>query len=88
VWHLHFKDCDPAIAGAARQQGLDYFAAVRRGVFCELGRGGVDFRAFVNALARHQYVGWAVVEQDVLPALGTPLTSAIRNREFLRTLGL
>ena len=28
------------------------------------------------------YAGWIVVEQDVLPGLGTPAASARRNREF------
>jgi inosose dehydratase len=88
VWHVHFKDCEPLVAETARQERLDYFAAVRRGVFCELGRGAVDFQRFVDALARHHYRGWVVVEQDVLPALGTPRASATRNRAYLRSLGL
>jgi hypothetical protein len=29
-----------------------------------------------------------VVEQDVLPSMGTPAASARRNREFLETVGL
>jgi inosose dehydratase len=82
------KDCQPEVAQAARLQRIDYFAAVRSGVFCELGRGAVDFRRFVEALRRRHYRGWGVVEQDVLPALGTPLASATRNRSYLRTLGL
>ena len=34
------------------------------------------------------HTGWIVVEQDVLPGLGTPAASARRNREYLRRLGL
>jgi inosose dehydratase len=88
AWHVHFKDCEPAIATAARRERLDYFAAVRRGVFCELGRGAVDFARLLDALTQHEYEGWIVVEQDVLPSLGTPRASASRNRAFLRSLGL
>ncbi|MCA1562247.1 MAG: TIM barrel protein [Acidobacteria bacterium] len=88
VWHVHLKDCEPRVAAEAAQERLNYFEAVRRGVFCELGRGGVDFRAFVAALQRERYRGWAVVEQDVLPSLGTPAASAERNRAYLRSLGL
>jgi inosose dehydratase len=29
-----------------------------------------------------------VVEQDVLPGMGTPKASAARNRAYLRTIGL
>ena len=32
--------------------------------------------------------GWIVVEQDVLPAMGAPLASATRNREYLRSIGV
>jgi len=88
VWHVHFKDCDPQVAAEARRQHMDYFTAVRRGVFCELGRGAVDFAAVVNALRQQGYDGWIVVEQDVFPSLGTPEESARRNRSYLRTLGL
>ena len=35
-----------------------------------------------------RYDGWIVVEQDVLPGLGTPAASATRNREYLRGLGI
>lgn len=88
VWYLHFKDCDPRVAEAVRREGCDYFAAVRRGVFCELGRGCVDFPAVVAWLRRRAYRGWVLVEQDVLPGLGTPRESAQRNREYLRSIGL
>ncbi len=88
VWHVHFKDCDPAVARETRQRGWDYFEAVRRGIFCELGRGSVDFPAVVAALGERGYGGWIVVEQDVLPGMGTPAESARRNREYLRSIGL
>jgi len=88
VWHVHFKDCDPAVARRARQQGWDYFEAVRQGIFCELGRGSVDFPGLAAALAARGYGGWIVVEQDVLPGMGTPAASARRNREYLRSIGL
>ena len=88
IWHVHFKDCDPALARQARAEGWDYHTAVRRGIFCELGRGAVPFGGVRDALAALPYAGWIVVEQDVLPGLGTPSLSAIRNREYLRGLGL
>jgi inosose dehydratase len=88
VWHVHFKDCDPAVAAAARHEGLGYLEAVARGVFCELGRGQVDLSAVVAELRAHGYGGWVVVEQDVLPGMGTPRSSARRNREVLAGLGL
>ncbi|MBN2329829.1 MAG: TIM barrel protein [Candidatus Omnitrophica bacterium] len=88
IWHVHFKDCHPGIAGPARNNGWDYFKAVKNGVFCELGKGSVDFPAIVRELKARDYNGWIVVEQDVLPGMGTPLESAKRNRNYLLTLGL
>jgi len=87
VSHVHFKDCSPAIAASARRERWDYVTAIRRGLFCELGQGSVDFRAVAEELRRTGYDGWIVVEQDVLPSMGTPAESAARNRRFLHTLG-
>lgn len=88
IWHVHFKDCHPDVAARARAEGWDYFQAVRHGVFCELGQGMVNFPAIVEDLKASGYDGWIVVEQDVLPEMGSPLASARRNREYLRSLGL
>jgi inosose dehydratase len=61
---------------------------VGHGVFCELGRGDVDFPGVLKALEDIGYTGWIVVEQDVLPGMGIPKESAQRNREYLRSIGL
>ncbi len=88
VWHVHLKDMEPVVASRARREGLDYFQAVAQGVFCELGRGVVPFADLLEELGSMDYTGWLVVEQDVLPSLGTPRASALRNRAYLRGLGL
>jgi inosose dehydratase len=87
IWHVHFKDHRPPIAASARAEGWDYFQAVRAGIFCELGQGDVQFSAIKDELERQNYPGWIVVEQDVLPGMGTPKASAARNRAFLTQLG-
>jgi inosose dehydratase len=88
IWHVHFKDCDPALAAQSRLEGWDYHTAIRRGIFCELGKGVVPFAGVLDVLRARDYGGWIVVEQDVLPGLGTPAASATRNRAYLRRLGL
>ena len=88
VWHVHFKDCDLAVAESARAQGVGYLQAVRSQLFCELGNGVVDFAAVKRALDRAGYDGWIVVEQDVFPGYGTPKQSAQKSRDYLRALGL
>jgi len=88
IWHVHFKDYDPAVHERSRAEGGDYFHAIRNGVFCELGKGAVDFPAVRDALIAMGYDGWIVVEQDVLPSMGAPKQSAQRNRDYLRSIGL
>ena len=88
VWHVHFKDCDAAVASSARDQQLGYLAAVRKQLFCELGGGVCDFEGVVAALRNTDYNGWIVVEQDVFPGYGSPKESAKKSRDYLRGLGL
>ncbi|MFZ0711135.1 MAG: sugar phosphate isomerase/epimerase [Terrimicrobiaceae bacterium] len=87
VWHFHFKDYHPAVGKQAAEEGWDYFQSVSHGVFCELGKGEVNFPALMKQLEELGYEGWGVVEQDVLPGMGSPKESARRNREYIRTLG-
>jgi len=88
IWHIHFKDCQPEVAKRAGLEGWDYFRSVGSGVFCELGKGAVDFPAVVSELVSTGYSGWIVVEQDVLPGMGNPKECARRNRDYIKSLGL
>ncbi len=88
IWHVHFKDHQPEVARRSRVEGWDGPTSVGQGVFCELGQGDVDFPGVLRALVGIGYSGWIVVEQDVLPGLGTPKESAARNRAYLRAIGL
>ena len=88
IWHVHFKDFDPEAARLSREANGDYFDAIKRGVFCELGKGSVDFQAIVNLLSDMNYSDWIVVEQDILPGMGDPKACAQANRNYIKTLGL
>jgi inosose dehydratase len=88
TWHIHFKDCQPTIAEKSRKEKWDYFKSVGNGVFCELGKGSVNFPAIVKELKNQKYAGWIVVEQDVLPGMGNPKECAQRNRDYIKSLGL
>jgi len=88
ILHVHFKDCQPHIAQQARTEGWDYLTAVQHGVFCELGLGSVPFGSVAEWLRTRNYHGWIVVEQDILPGMGSPKASAQRNRAFLSAIGL
>jgi inosose dehydratase len=88
IWHVHFKDCQPEIAAQSRSEGWDYFTSVRKGIFCELGQGEIEFPAIQAELKARGYSGSIVVEQDVLPGMGSPRQSALRNRQYLAGIGL
>lgn len=88
IWHIHFKDFSPAVAADSKKNNWDYFQSVQNGVFCELGKGGVNFSSIKNFIESKGYDGWIVVEQDVLPGMGNPKQCAEKNRSFLRSIGL
>ena len=86
IWYLHFKDCQPDVAARSRAEQWDYFQSLRNGVFCELGKGCVDFPAVLRWMQNAGYTGYALVEQDILPGMGSPKASAQRNLEYLRSI--
>jgi len=84
IWYVHAKDCSASIAARSRSEQWDYFASLQHGVFCELGKGTVDFDALLRWLRSRAYSDYIIVEQDVLPGMGAPKDSAERNLNFLR----
>lgn len=86
--HVHFKDWDQKLSEKSAEQEWDYFESVGNGIFCELGKGSIDFEAVLKELRAQNYDGWIVVEQDILPGMGSPKESAKRNREFLESIGV
>jgi inosose dehydratase len=91
IHYVHLKDVDPAVRERAAREGLDFYSAVRAGVFTPLGRGCATIAGVVADLQSSGYTGWVVAEQDVLMPLSaghTPLENAQASREFLRTLGI
>lgn len=86
IWYVHLKDCRPEIAARSREQRWDYFQSLRRGIFCELGKGCVNFPQVLQWLKKQNYQGYVLVEQDVLPGMGAPRDSALRNRQYLSSI--
>jgi inosose dehydratase len=67
VEHVHVKDYRRDVLDRVLAERADMEEAWRRGVFCELGTGEVDFAAFFAELEAGGYEGWVVVEQDRIP---------------------
>jgi inosose dehydratase len=88
---VHLKDVDADRLAEVRRHRLDFYQAVKQGVFTSLGQGTVDFSQVVALLRSHNFDGWVVVEQDVLPGgrgTDSPLANASAGRRFLRSLGV
>ncbi len=77
--YLHLKDLY-----ASRVAG-DFWSSVRAGAFRPLGAGDLDLAALLNALERHGFSGWAVVEQDRAPG-GDPVADLVASRRYLEAL--
>ena len=55
---------------------------------CDLSEQGVlEATKSGHILNELGYDGWIVVEQDVLPGMGSPKDSAQRNRDYLESIG-
>jgi len=82
IRYVHIKDVNPAVLGECQSQGIGFLDALRRYIFCGLGKGSVDLQGFVEGLQRAAFAGWMVVEEDTSP--DPPLVAARRNRQYLR----
>ena len=86
IRHLHLKDVQPSVLETVRRKRIPYLDAIRAGVFCELGEGGVDLTGVIHQLNAAGFSGWAVFEQDVDTSQPgcNPVKSATRSRAYLR----
>jgi inosose dehydratase len=93
IRYVHLKDARASEIARVRATDIAMDEAWRRGVFCPLGEGVVDFPRVLEALRGRGYTGWLIVEQDVVPdekgrLVPEPFESAKRSRAYLRGLGL
>jgi inosose dehydratase len=89
VRYVHLKDVRADELARVRTTDVAMAEAWRRGVFCPLGEGVVDFPRVVESLRSRDYDGWLIVEQDVVPDEDgrlepEPFASARRSRAYLR----
>jgi sugar phosphate isomerase/epimerase len=56
---------DNKILAQVLRQKMNFEQAVEAKTFTIIGKGSIDFPAFFRVLAKNDYSGWMVVEQDV-----------------------
>ena len=89
IRYVHLKDVDGAELQHVFNSSVPMEEAWKRGVFCALGEGVVDFPGVVETLRAKGYAGWMIVEQDVVPdaqgrLVPDPVDSARRSRQYLK----
>lgn len=88
ISYMHFKDIDPAVKAVAIAKSTGFYDACGQGIFCNLGRGDVDFPAVRQILLDAGFSGWCTVEQDCDPTLDvSPIDDARKNRDYLASIG-
>jgi inosose dehydratase len=92
IRHVHIKDCLTKVMDDVKAEGKGLEEALSRGVFCQLGLGDSGIDAVMEALRRHDYRGWLVIEQDQFLRAGDTPASVVAvqqaNREYLRRFGV
>jgi inosose dehydratase len=88
ISYMHFKDIDPAVKARAVANRTGFYDACAEGIFCNLGKGDVDFPTVRQILMDAGFDGWCTVEQDCDPAGTTsPVDDATANRAYLTSIG-
>ena len=88
VSYMHFKDIDPEVKAEVIANRTGFYDACGQGIFCNLGKGDVDFPAVRQILLDAGYQGWCTVEQDCDPTLDvSPIDDARKNRDYLSSIG-
>ncbi|MBX9456423.1 MAG: sugar phosphate isomerase/epimerase [Rhizobium sp.] len=88
ISYMHFKDIDPKVKARVVANRTGFYKACGEGIFCNLGKGDVNFPAVRQRLLDAEFDGWCTVEQDCDPSLpGTPFEDARANREYLQSIG-
>ena len=88
VRHIHLKDARPSESGRPFTDAMQLWEG---DVFCPLGAGQGKIEQVLESLRSGGYVGWIVVEQDVLPrspdAYRRASVQQQENRQYLRERG-
>lgn len=88
ISYVHLKDIDPAVKARVIAERIGFYDACGQGIFCNLGKGDVDFPGVRQVLLDSGFEGWCTVEQDCDPTLDVrPMDDARANRRYLESIG-
>ncbi len=83
---VHLKDVDNKVLAEVVRRKMNFDRAVEAKTFTIIGEGSIDFPSFFGVLAKNDYSGWMVVEQDVKfgAAVVPPAQSVAASLKYLR----
>lgn len=88
ISYMHFKDINPIVKADVITKRTGFYEACGQGIFCNLGKGDVNFPQVRQVLLEAGFKGWCTVEQDCDPTLDVrPMDDARANREYLVSIG-
>lgn len=88
ISYMHFKDIDPVVKADVIARSTGFYEACGQGIFCNLGKGDVDFPSVRQILLDAGFQGWCTIEQDCDPTLDvSPVDDARKNRQYLSSIG-
>ncbi len=88
ISYMHFKDINPTVKADVIAKRTGFYEACGQGIFCNLGKGDVNFPQVRQVLLEAGFEGWCTVEQDCDPTLDVrPMDDARANREYLVSIG-
>jgi len=88
IQHVHVNDVDRRLAESVREGGMDYAAAVGRGLYRQVGEGDAAVPEVIEALGHAGYHGWYGLETDsrLADVNDDPIASVRRSLDRLRSL--
>ena len=87
ITHVHTKDVRGEVLSKLDWTKQSFLDAVALGAFTVPGDGSLDFKAIVQAFAKHGYEGWFVVEAEQDPKKNPPLKMAqVGHKELMRVM--
>lgn len=81
--YLHFKDIDAKVKAHVIAHRINFYDAIKQGLFCNLGAGLCNFDALFEALQLAGFEGWSTIEQECDPHSNRTLLDAKLNHEYL-----